>query len=513
MARSSGKRGWEPVGGRSPRIRARGAVALAVVLPAALAASAGGFVPDASPPEGDIAIVNGRVLDPATGTDGVLNVLVRDDRVVAVTDGEVRASRVIDASGLVVAPGFVDILARPRPDPYPQGFKIRDGVTTVVGMHGGPVDTDGWYAAFEAEGGSLHNYGIAVGDRTIRAAAGVTDRYAPATPEQRERMREIARASIEAGALGVGFGINYAPGMSYEEVVELIGVGAEMGVPSHLHMRYKGPVFPGSYIAAAQEVIAAAAVTGASVQFAHMASSTIGTMPFVLEMIEGARRNGIDVMADMHVYRGNRTSIESALYDEGWEERHGGVTVDSVLIPELGRRLRSYEEFREWRERGGPVTVFHIRMDEILLGLESPHVMITSDGITTGEESHPRGAGTFARTLGRFVREEGRIGLMEALRKMTVMPAERLEGSDPSMRHRGRLSEGAFADITIFDPETIIDRATYLDGARYSEGVHYVLVNGTLVLDEGELVDGVAPGRPIRRPRSGTGAPTPAPPR
>jgi dihydroorotase len=159
------------------------------------------------------------------------------------------------------------------------------------------------------------------------------------------------------------------------------------------------------------------------------------------------------------------------------------------------------------------VTVFHIRMDEILLGLESPYVMITSDGITTGAESHPRGAGTFARTLGRFVREEGRIGLMEALRKMTVMPAERLERSDPSMRHPGRLAEGAFADITIFDPETIIDRATYLDGARYSEGVHYVLVNGTLVLDGGEFVDGATPGQAIRRPRSGAGAPSPAPPR
>lgn len=493
MERGSSVRG---TGGRKLRsFIPRPALAAALV---ALAGS-GGCDPGSSPLEGDIAIVNGRVMDPASETDGALNVLIRGDRIVAITDREIGAPRVIDASGLVVAPGFVDILASPRPVGLPQRHKIRDGVTTVVGMHGGPVDTDGWYARFEEAGGALHNYGIAVGDRSLRSAAGVTDRYAPATPEQRERMRELAAASLEAGAVGLGFGINYVPGMSYEEVLELIAVGAEHGAPSHLHMRYKGAVFPGSFIAAAQEVIAAAAVTGASVQFAHMASSTIGTMPFVLRMIEGARRNGIDVMADMHVYTGNRTSIESALYDEGWEETHGGVTVDSVLIPQLGRRLESYEEFEYWRERGGPVTVFHIRLDEIVLALQSPYVMISSDGITTSELSHPRGAGTFARTLGRFVREDGHITLMEGLRKMTVMPAQRLENSVPSMRDRGRLAEGGYADVTIFDPETIIDRADYLDGAQYSEGVHYVLVNGTVVLDRGEFVEDVLPGRPIRR--------------
>jgi len=446
----------------------------------------------------DLAIVDGRVMDPATGLDEIRNILIRDDRIVAITEEPVTANRVIDASGLVVAPGFVDILASPRPDMVPQRHKIKDGVTTVIGMHGGPVDTEGWYSEFELNGGSLHNYGIAVGDRRLREAVGATDRYAPATEEQLTRMQELAARSIDQGALGIGFGINYAPGMSYEEVLGLVEVAAEQGVPAHLHMRYKGGVFPGSYVAAAQEVIAAAAATGASVQFVHIASSTIGTMPTVLRMIEGARRNGIDVMADMHVYTGNRTRIESSLYDPGWEETHGGVTIDSVLIPSLGRRLESQEEFEYWRERGGPVTVFHIRLDEIIMGLKSPYVMITSDGVTVDESSHPRGAGTFARTLGHFVREEGHVSLMEGLRMMTIMPAERLERADPSMALRGRLKEGSFADITIFDPETIIDRATFLNGAQYSEGIHYVLVNGVVVLDEGEFAPGVSPGQPIR---------------
>jgi N-acyl-D-aspartate/D-glutamate deacylase len=469
-------------------------------LPLLLVVAVGCSSADGATRLADIAIVNGRVMDPASGTDAVMNVLIRGDRVVAVTASPVTAARVIDATGLVVAPGFVDILAGPSPDREPQEYKIKDGVTTVVGMHGGPVDTDGWYRRFSEDGGSLHNYGITVGDRSLRAAVGVTDRNAAASEAQRREIRRLAAQAIDAGAVGIGFGINYVPGMSYEEVLDLFEVAAQKNVPAHLHMRYKGGQFPGSYIAAAHEVISAAAVTGASAQFAHAASSSIGTLPVVMRMIEGARRNGIDVMADMHVYTGNRTSIDSALYDEGWEATHGGVTVDSVFIPSLGRRLRSQEEFAHWREQGGPVTVFHIRLDEIILGLQHPHMMITSDGITTGELSHPRGAGTFARTLGHFSREQGQITLMEALRKMTVMPAERLERSDPTMAQRGRIGEGSFADITVFDPATIIDRATFENGAQYSEGVEYVLVNGVVVLDRGEFVGGVAPGQPVRRP-------------
>ncbi len=131
------------------------------------------------------------------------------------------------------------------------------------------------------------------------------------------------------------------------------------------------------------------------------------------------------------------------------------------------------------------------------MGIEHPLMMITSDGVIVNGRGHPRGAGTFARVLGRFVREREHLTLMEALRKMTIMPAERVEDGAPSMRQRGRIALGAYADITIFDANTIIDRATYLNSAQYSEGVRYVIVNGTLVLDAGEFADEVNPGRPI----------------
>jgi N-acyl-D-aspartate/D-glutamate deacylase len=450
---------------------------------------------------GDLAIIGGRVVDPASGLDAVRNVLVRGDRIVAVTEDPILAGRTIDASGLVVAPGFIDILARIRTTREPQRYKIKDGVTTVISMHGGPVDIDGWYRSFDTDG-SLVNYGATVGHPDIREAAGVTDLYAPASRDQRRAMKRIAAEAIEAGAVGIGFGINYTPGASYEEIVDMFQVAADHGVPAHVHSRYKGSVFPETIVQSVQEVIAAAAVTGASCQIVHLASSAIGSMDASLEMIAGARRHGVDIMADIHPYLANSTRLESALYDPGWEERFGGVTVDSIMLVDTGERLNA-QTFGLWRERGATIVTFFIPKDEMLMALKHPLVMITSDGVIVGGKGHPRGAGTFSHVLGRLTREEGHVTLMEALRKMTIMPAERLEKSAPSMRYRGRLSQGSFADITIFDPNTIIDRATYMNSAQYSEGVQYVIVNGTIVLDVGEFVAEVAPGRGIRHERGG----------
>ena len=447
----------------------------------------------------DVAIVGGRVVDPASGVDAVRTVVIRDERISAIVEGSVEARRVIDASGLVVAPGFIDLLAHLRPAREPQEYKVKDGVTTVVSMHGGPVDIAGWYGGYDAYG-SLVNYGTTVGHPEIREAAGAIDLYRAATDEQREIMRDIAARAIDEGAVGIGFGINYTPGASYEEIVDMFDVAARHDVPAHVHSRYKGSVFPGTIVQSVQEVIAAAAITGASAQIVHLASSAIGSMEASLEMIAGAHRNGVDVMADIHPYLANSTQLESALYDPGWEERFGGATVDSIMLVDTGERLND-ETFQYWREHGATIVTFFIPKEEMLAALKHPLVLITSDGIILNGKGHPRGAGTFCHVLGQLVREEGHLSLMEAINKMTLMPAQRLERAVPSMRQRGRLAPGAFADITVFDPNTVIDRATYLNSAQFSEGVEFVLVNGTVVLDRGEFIRGVAPGREIRRPR------------
>ena len=168
------------------------------------------------------------------------------------------------------------------------------------------------------------------------------------------------------------------------------------------------------------------------------------------------------------------------------------------MLVETGERLNE-ETFEYWREEGATIITFFIPKDEMLMALRHPNVMIASDGIIRDGKGHPRGAGSFSRVVGRFVREEGFLTLMEALRKVTIMPAQRIEKAAPSMHLRGRLAVGAYADIAVFDPNTIIDRATYREPDQYSEGVRYVLVNGTLVVDGGALVDGVvAPGRAVR---------------
>jgi len=454
-------------------------------------------MPALGQPQGDIVITGGRVIDPASGTDRVRNVVIQGDRVVAITDAPVRGARVIDATGLVVAPGFVDILARIPADREPQRYKIKDGVTTVVSMHGGPLDISGWYGEFEADG-SLVNFGTTVWHPDVREAAGVDDLRRPATAAELERMREVAGQAIQDGAVGIGFGINYVPGASYEEIVAMFDVAARYDVPAHVHSRYKGSVFPETILQSVEEVIAAAAITGASAQVVHLASSAIGSMDAALDMIAGARRNGIDVMLDLHPYLANSTRLESALYDPGWEERFGGVTVDSIMLVDTGERLNA-QTFQYWRERGATIVTFFIPEREMLLALQHPLSMITSDGVIQNGKGHPRGAGTFARVLGPLTRDQGQLTLMEALRKMTIMPAQRIERSTATMCRRGRLAVGAYADITVFDPNRITDRATYLQPAQYSEGVEYVVVNGTIVLDRGEFVEGVAPGRPIRR--------------
>ncbi len=454
--------------------------------------------------EAEVGILGGRVMDPASGLDAQRNLYVRDGRVLAVTDSLMPAARTIDAGGLVVAPGFVDVLAGVPAAREPQRYKVMDGVTTVLAMHGGPVDAAGWYGALK-KAGSLVNYGTTVGHEELRRAAGATDPYAPATAQQLLAMRALAAAAIDSGAVGIGFGINYVPGSSYEEVLAMFEVAAARGVPAHVHSRYKGSVFPGTIVQSLQEVIAAAAVTGASAQMVHLASSAVGSMATCLEMISGARRNGVDIMADIYPYLANSTTLQSPLYDPGWQERFGGIGYGDIMLVETGERL-SAGSFEHWRQRGARVITFFIPEEEMVTALRHPHVMVASDGVISGGKGHPRGAGSFCRVVGRFVRERGWLTLMEALAKISLMPAQRLEKVAPSMRGRGRLGPGAWADITIFDPNAVIDRATFREPARYSEGVEFVLVNGRLVVDRGELVEGAAPGLPIRSdPETGGG--------
>lgn len=457
----------------------------------------------------DVVILGGRVVDPETGFDGVANVGLMGDRIAIVTSVPISGEREVDARGLVVAPGFIDPLTSVGAALLPSArYKVTDGVTTVLSLHNGPVDVDAMYRSLESDD-MLLNYGTHVGHGSLRNAVGLSagdeeERGVTATSDQVDQIVELARQGILDGALGIGFGIQYQPSTTEEEVFRLFQLGAAYGVPSHVHIRYLGPQRPVNSVKAIHEVIATAAATGASAHVAHVNSTSPRDIDLVLDLLEGAAANGVDVSADAYPWEAGSTGLESSVFDPGFRERMS-IDYGDIELVSTGERLteETFLRYRSDDKRDG-VIVHFIPTETLRKALTSPIVMLASDGAISPEgRGHPRGAGTYARFLRQFVREWEDLTLVEAMRKTSYLAAVRLQQSSPAMRRKGRLSAGADADIVVFNLETIRERATYLDPAQTSVGIEHVWVNGVQVVEDGELVDGVAPGRPIRGAPSG----------
>lgn len=445
-----------------------------------------------SAPTYDIVLAGGRVMDPASNTDRVADVGIRDGRIVTTSGRHLRGREQVDVTGKVVAPGFIDILSNAHPEG--DRYKVMDGVTTVLATHGGPVDVLKWYTDQNARA-PLVNYGTVVGHGSLRAAVGATDRNQPATPQQVAEMARLADRAHTQGAIGVGFGVEYVPGSSGEEVTELAAVAAKYKTSVHSHIRLPHLLDPFQGI---NELIAASAATGARVQVVHIGSMAIQRVPEALRLIDRARKHGIDIAADVYPYDAWMTRLESAIFDPGWQQKYMLDYKDLVWVA-TGETITP-ETFPKFRAQGGFVACHQILEADIVAALQHPAVSVASDGfIGEGMVSHPRGAGTFCRVLGRYVREQRVIPLMTALRKMTIQPLQRLEPGAPALRRKGRLSAGMDADVTVFDPVTVADRATYKDPKQYSAGVADVLVNGTFVVRDGKLLGAErGPGQPIR---------------
>src|SRR6202011_1626498 len=215
-----------------------------------------------------------------------------------------------------------------------------------------------------------------------------------------------------------------------------------------------------------------AAATGAPLHVVHITSMGLRDTPELIAMVEGAQRHGLDVTTECYPYTAGSTSLESAVFDPGWQEGMG-ITYKDLQWAETGERLTA-ETFERYRKQGGVVVIHSIPEEAARTAVANPMVMIASDGMPiTGVKVHPRGQGTFSRVLGHYVREEKALDLMTALRKMTLMPAQRLEKRAPVFKNKGRIRLGADADITVFDAEHVIDRATFDEPLQYSGGIRF----------------------------------------
>ncbi|HEX7501259.1 MAG TPA: amidohydrolase family protein, partial [Polyangia bacterium] len=432
----------------------------------------------------DLVLEGGRVMDPETALDAVCNVGIRDGKIARISAAPLSGRRIIHAAGLVVAPGFIDLHQHGQ-DLSSQRVKAFDGVTTALEMEIGAPDVTQFLNA--KQGHSLIHYGTtashvaaralvfgaALPDGTILPKSGpATDQ--PATPEQIERIQQRLRSELDAGGLGVGMGIQYTPGATRLEVIDVFRVAAERKLPVYTHMRSAGRVEPGSAIESVEEVIGAAAITGAPLHIVHINSTCLRDSLECISLVEGARARGLDVTTEAYPYIAGMTAINSALFNPGWREKLG-IDYSNLVLPDTGEHLTK-ERFDELHNASKQqwVLVFANTQETVDAIIPNPLIMIASDGA----EGHPRNAGTYSRVLAQYGREKKTLTLMEALRKMTLMPAQMLERSTPAARRMGRLQEGADADVVIFDPQTITDRSTFEKPMEPSAGVHYLLVGG-----------------------------------
>jgi N-acyl-D-aspartate/D-glutamate deacylase len=447
-------------------------------------------------PQYDLVVANGRVMDPASGLDAIRHIGVSGGRVAAISEAPLRGRRVIDAANHVVSPGFVDLHEHGQQEESYR-MMVRDGVTSAFELEVGTEDVAKWYA--ERARGQIVNYGVSVGHIRARmkvlgdpsrellpAGVGGTG---VATPPRVAEIEAILRKGLAEGAVAVGFGSAYTPGAGMDEIERMFKVAAAGNASAHIHMR--------NGLAGLDSTIAAAAATGAKLHIVHVNSSTgETTLATFLARIKAARDRGQDVTTEAYPYGAGMTAIQSALFDD-WE-RWPDSRFERYQLVSTGERL-TRKTFGEARVRGGTVITHGRSEEQTRASILSPLTMIASDGYIENGRGHPRTSGSYSKVLGKYVREEQRITLMEALRKMTIEPARRLAGRVPVMAAKGRISVGADADLTILDPVTVIDRATYEDATIPAAGIPYVIVRGEVVVDRGQITS-ARPGRAIRAP-------------
>jgi N-acyl-D-amino-acid deacylase len=468
----------------------------------------------------DLVISGGRVIDPASGVDAVQWVGIKDGKIAEISEEKLSAANVIDASGLVISPGFIDIHSHTDGLPHAGECNVRMGVTTVVtGNCGYTFAPEGLHVKefFDRlDQGYPVNTAFLVGASDIRKAVGA-DPYKPLPDEDIPKMLRLAEKALHEGAIGLSFGIEYSPGTSRKELIALGEFAHSIGIICPVHIRSSGgglPFIKTSAIQAIDEILWAARKTRARFHISHIGGQiALASRPYDaltkkgIERVEQAIRDGLEIQSDLHPYTAWGTWVSAPLLDlflkpqpMPWIIQHGFFLnlgmVEVGTGPYQGEKLTQNLLRQIRKEDPHTMVVGHMFREDLLFHvLCKPWVMVCSDGdfdVKTGAPSHPRCCGAFPRVLQVLVRERNLLSLNEALRKMTIMPAERF-----GLKAKGRLSVGADADITIFDPRRIADKATYQQPDTAPEGIEYVLIGGEPAVFKGESLR-VNLGKPIR---------------
>jgi N-acyl-D-aspartate/D-glutamate deacylase len=481
----------------------------------------------------DLVILNGRVMDPATRLDAVRNVGVKDGKIVVITKKKISGKQVIDAKGLVVAPGFIDVHSHGQ-DAFVFKLKLRDGVTTAMEIEAGAYPVDDYYKAFE--GKAQVNYGasvshvfarIAVMDGVdpkgfglysgaINAAAAHGSQWHEKRADDPAVLKKITTAleeGLHQGALGIGIAIGYYEKIGSPEIFAVYGLAKRYKSFATTHVRYMSNIQP-SGVLALQEALANAMIHDVPLLVHHIHSTSLHRVREALEMVDDARRRGLNVIAEAYPYDYGSSIIGADYLGEGFQEAMG-MDYKDITYVKTGETMTK-ELLAKYRKQdpGGMMMMHHMKEPDVMAALQHDRVIIGSDTMPFTDEKgnipgwdaaygtgmgHPRGAGCYARTL-RLVREKNVFDLMTGISKMSYQPAKWLEDFVPDMKLRGRLKKGAIADITIFDPDTVTDNAQPVKGKMTlpSTGIPYVIVNGTIVVENSKVLKDVYPGQPIR---------------
>ncbi len=448
----------------------------------------------------DVAIINGEVIDVINNKIEKKNIGIDGDKIVKITKDIIEGKTIIDAAGLMVSPGFIDFHSHVDGNPYSAECLVKQGGTTTLG---GERNLNGHVIKKIAEEGFIINHGFFISHSfALRTAAGITDPYYSASPKELNFMEDLAERFMENGAFGITFGLEFAPGTSSLEIINLAKVAKKYNRLITVHLRKDG-------LEALQyfdEIVKTAEITGVSIQILQLMYMVGigGAMEKGLSLIEEAIGKGLDITADSGVYDAYSACIGTSIFDPGWEQEYGDYSVNDLLITSgfyMGEHCS--RELFDYLRKEYPstlVTAFVCDSDAIITAMKKPYVYISTnaaDGPHYPEMGAPEVSGTFPRLIGRYVREKKAIGLLEAIKKITILPAKRF-----GIEGKGCILEEKDADLVIFDYERIIDKAEYMGQGSPDappEGIKYVLVNGKIIVEGNKVTGKLHEGKLLRR--------------